>query len=85
MIWLFQKYLNRITSFNTFKDQVIFEKNEVVKPDGSPYVVFTPYSKKWKENLSKQKTTFYNSENYLTNLTQHKLELQHILGHQAII
>jgi deoxyribodipyrimidine photo-lyase len=34
--------------FYTFKDQVIFEKLEVCKEDGSPYTVFTPYSKKWK-------------------------------------
>lgn len=38
--------------FHTFKDQVIFEKDEVLKPDGSPYTVFTPYSKKWKEKLN---------------------------------
>jgi deoxyribodipyrimidine photo-lyase len=35
--------------FNTFKDQVVFEKNEVVKGDGDPYVVYTPYKNKWKE------------------------------------
>jgi deoxyribodipyrimidine photo-lyase len=33
---------------NTFKDQVIYEKSEVVKDDGLPYTVFTPYSRKWK-------------------------------------
>jgi len=33
--------------FNTYKDHVIFEKDEVVKDDGEPYVVYTPYSKKW--------------------------------------
>lgn len=38
--------------FKTFKDQVIFEKNEVLKDDGSPYSVFTPYSHKWKKKLS---------------------------------
>ncbi len=31
------------------KDHVIFEKNEVLKADGLPYTVFTPYSRKWKE------------------------------------
>ena len=36
-------------------NQVIFEKSEVVKDDGSPYVVYTPYSKKWKENFKKTK------------------------------
>lgn len=35
--------------FHTYKDQVIFENEEVVKNDGDPYVVFTPYKNKWKE------------------------------------
>lgn len=34
-------------AFETHKDQVIFEKNEVVKDDGQPYKVYTPYSRKW--------------------------------------
>jgi len=34
--------------FKTYKDQVIFEKSEVVKDDGKPYMVYTPYMKKWK-------------------------------------
>ncbi len=38
--------------FNTYKDHVIFEKDEVVKGDGDPYVVFTPYSKIWKKKLN---------------------------------
>ncbi len=42
----------RSISFLTYKDQVIFEKDEVVKPDGKPYTVFTPYSRKWKAALS---------------------------------
>lgn len=42
-------------AFHTYKDQVIFEKNEVVKDDGKPYTVFTPYSRRWKATL----TTFY--------------------------
>lgn len=37
--------------FLDFKDQVIFEKSEIVKPDETPYTVYTPYSKKWKFNL----------------------------------
>ncbi|SHJ70579.1 cryptochrome/photolyase family protein [Pseudozobellia thermophila] len=32
----------------TFKDQVIFEKDEIVKSDGDPYLVYTPYKNKWK-------------------------------------
>ncbi len=38
-------------SFHTFKDQVIFEKDEVVKDDGDPYVVYTPFMKRWKEHF----------------------------------
>jgi len=38
--------------FKTYKDQCIFEKKEVVKDDGTPYTVFTPYSNKWKKTLS---------------------------------
>ena len=34
--------------FRSFKDQVIFEKSEVVKDDGKPYTVYTPYSRRWK-------------------------------------
>lgn len=37
--------------FHTSKDHVIFEKDEVLKDDGKPYTVFTPYSKKWKTRL----------------------------------
>ncbi len=37
--------------FHTFKDHVIFEKDEIVKDDGKPYTVFTPYSRKWRARL----------------------------------
>lgn len=42
---------------HTFKDHVIFEKNEVLKDDGTPYTVFTPYSKKWLFKLQTQQRT----------------------------
>jgi deoxyribodipyrimidine photo-lyase len=46
-------YLNKTNiQFSDFKDQVIFEKNDILKSDNTPYTVFTPYSKKWKENLN---------------------------------
>lgn len=41
-------------AFKTYKDQVIFEKNEVTKDDGKPYTVFTPYSRKWKSRLTER-------------------------------
>lgn len=40
--------------FKAFKDQVIFDKNEVMKNDGTPYTVCTPYSKKWKVLLTEK-------------------------------
>lgn len=55
-----------------FKDQVIFEKAEVVKDDGLPYVVFTPYSKKWKEKFSLTAVNQYKSEDFLHNITTHQ-------------
>jgi len=42
--------------FKDFKDQVLFEGNDIVKDDLSPYTVFTPYSKKWKANLKNVET-----------------------------
>lgn len=36
----------------SYKDHVVFEKSEVVKEDGTAYQVFTPYSKKWKQQLN---------------------------------
>jgi deoxyribodipyrimidine photo-lyase len=34
--------------FRTFKDISIFERDEVLKGDGTPYTVFTPYMRKWR-------------------------------------
>lgn len=53
--------------FETFKDQVIFDKNEVVKDDGSPYTVFTPYSKRWKSNLKPFFFQSYPTRKYSNN------------------
>lgn len=58
--------------FKTSKDQVIFEKDEVAKEDGTPYVVFTPYSNKWRINFSKDNLKNYNSESYISNISNHK-------------
>lgn len=55
-------------AFNTYKDQVIFEKDEILKGDGSPYSVYTPYSRKWKEKLSDFYTKPYPNSTYFSNL-----------------
>lgn len=49
---------NNNIEFFEFKDQVIFEKGEVLKPDKTPYTVFTPYSKIWKQNLNEKISIF---------------------------
>lgn len=36
---------------HTFKDHVIFEEQEIVKKDGTPYTVFTPYKRRWLEKF----------------------------------
>jgi len=54
--------------FTTYKDQVIFEKNEVVKKDGDPYLVYTPYMKVWKNNFEEDKLKIFYTNDYLDNL-----------------
>ena len=57
--------------FKTYKDQVIFEKDEVVKKDGDPYVVYTPYMRVWKENFKSYNLEIYYTNSYLNNLVEH--------------
>ena len=56
---------NNIKYFS-FKDQVIFEEREIVKNDGTPYVVYTPYSKKWMEKFSNIDVKHFKSETFLS-------------------
>jgi deoxyribodipyrimidine photo-lyase len=51
-------------TLHSFKDQVIFEKDEVVKDDGLPYSIFTPYSRKWKAALKPFFLKSYPAEKY---------------------
>jgi deoxyribodipyrimidine photo-lyase len=57
--------------FKTYKDQVIFEKDEVVKKDGDPYVVYTPYMRVWKENFKSYNLEIFYTNSYLNNLVEH--------------
>lgn len=49
------------------KDHVIFEPTEVLKDDGLPYTVYTPYSRKWKLRLNGNPIITFNSEEYIQN------------------
>jgi deoxyribodipyrimidine photo-lyase len=59
--------LNNNIAFKTFKDQVIFETNDILKPDAKPYNIYTPYSKKWLAALEEKHYASINSETYLGN------------------
>tara|TARA_B100001113_G_scaffold34413_1_gene24439 strand:+ start:998 stop:2287 length:1290 start_codon:yes stop_codon:yes gene_type:complete len=49
-------------NYNSFKDHVIFEEDQIVKKDGTPYVVYTPYSRKWIEKFQSNQLDSYPSE-----------------------
>lgn len=49
-------------TFKAKKDHVIFEKGDVLKADRDPYVVYTPYSKLWKQKLGADHLEAYPSE-----------------------
>src|SRR5690606_18657805 len=53
--------------FKTYKDQVIFEKNEIVKSDGTPYVVYTHYMNLWKQTFKSVSLETYKTEDYFIN------------------
>jgi deoxyribodipyrimidine photo-lyase len=53
--------------FETYKDHVILEQGEVLKDDGKPYTVFTPYSRKWKAKLTEDHLKPYSNSQYFDN------------------
>jgi deoxyribodipyrimidine photo-lyase len=62
----------RSIAFHSYKDQVIFEQNEVIKDNGEPYTVYTPYSRKWKEKLNSFYLKPYPTEKYQDNFLKHE-------------
>tara|TARA_R110002012_G_scaffold242788_1_gene417209 strand:- start:37444 stop:38748 length:1305 start_codon:yes stop_codon:yes gene_type:complete len=61
---------NKNIDFKTFKDQVIFEKDDIVKNDGTPYRVYTPFMKTWKETFKTFDLEIYYTNSYLDNLVE---------------
>jgi deoxyribodipyrimidine photo-lyase len=61
--------------FYSYKDQVIFEQNEVLKDDQSPYTVYTPYSKKWLKVLAQNPIVIHPSAEHLGQLWPLKSEM----------
>lgn len=68
---LYRFFCDNTIEFKTSKDQVIFEKSEVVKDNGTPYVVYTPYANKWKSIFKTIALVNYNSEDYLNKIVLH--------------
>ncbi len=66
-------------NFHTFKDQCIFEKKELLSGMGTPYTVFTPYSKKWKEKFEDNMLDAYPTEDFFANFLNEKNDKQNIL------
>jgi deoxyribodipyrimidine photo-lyase len=59
-------------NFLQFKDQVVFECAEVVKDDGLPYTVYTPYSRRWKAQFRPEMLNPFASESLPQNFLQAK-------------
>ncbi|MDG4949692.1 DNA photolyase family protein [Weeksellaceae bacterium KMM 9724] len=54
---IYESLKQKDIEFKAFKDQVIFDKNEILKKDETPYTVYSYYAKKWKEKLKNQNLT----------------------------
>lgn len=64
---IFYYLQERNIPFKAYKDQVIFDKKDILKNDDTPYVVYTPYAKKWREKLTSSDYQTYqpNLNNFL--------------------
>ena len=56
------------------KDQVIFEKDEILKEDGTPYTVYTPYKNKWLDHFKKIRISFDDEDTGLSGFIDHKTD-----------
>ena len=68
---------NKVQAFN-YKDQVIFETTEVVKNDGKPYTVYTPYKNKWRDLYNNKEIQYYKSEDIVNNYFNSSFEFPSI-------
>ena len=63
--------INKI-EYHSYKDHVLFEKDELVKEDGKPYTVFTPYKNKFLEKFNKEMVRPLNTAQYFHNFIRIK-------------
>ena len=57
-------------AFRDFKDQAIFERDEVLNGSGKPFAVFTPYKNAWLKKLNEFYLRAYPTERYFSTLAQ---------------
>ena len=60
-------------NFFDYKDHVVFDTHEVLKDDGRPYTVFTPYKRKWLSKLVSKGPFYkksYPTEKYFANFIE---------------
>ncbi|MCF2489999.1 deoxyribodipyrimidine photo-lyase [Dyadobacter sp. CY347] len=50
-----------------YKDQVIFEKKEILTGQNTPYTVFTPYSRMWRQKCNDFYLSSYPNKKYFKN------------------
>lgn len=58
--------------FLRFKDQVIFGKDDILKDNGEPYTIYTPYMKRWKARFPAEGVQEYPSQSMLHRLHKTK-------------
>lgn len=78
---------NHNAELKLYKDQVILAKDEVLKDDGKPYTVFTPYSRKWKATLTDFHLKSYPTEKYFKNFhssEQHRIPSLESMGFEKV-
>lgn len=64
--------------WQSYTDHVIFKPGEILKPDGTPYTVYTPFSKKWKQNLRVDLFAEYSSQLLKNNFVQQRFSFPNL-------
>lgn len=73
-----QFLISQNIEFLTFKDQVIFEKQEILTDAKKPYTVYSPYGRKWRSQLNEFYLKSYPTQKYFQNfLNKEKIKKNH--------
>ncbi len=62
-------------SFHSFRDQVIFEKDEILTQQGKAYTVFTPYSRNWRSQLTAERLADVKTEPHFSAFRKAEAEV----------